>query len=452
MADIEVEYQETLDYLYHFVDYSLTRSLRYSPEKFDLGRMHALMDTLANPHLQYPVVHVAGTKGKGSTAAMIAGVLQSAGYRVGLYTSPHMLDFTERIQVNRVPISHADLISTVNQLKPAVARIERLTTFEITTAAAFLYFFQEQVDIAVVEVGLGGRLDATNVVNPLLAVITSLSLDHTSVLGDSLAKIAYEKGGIIKNGKTVVVSPQKDEAMTVLEEIVQERGARLVKAGSDYSCQMVDHNYTGQNIRVRANKNPETTWTDLRISLLGRHQMENACTAFAAVKEIEKMGWNIAPDAIRDGFACVEWQGRFEIIARDPFIVLDSAHNRDSAARLQQAIVDYFPRKKIVLIFGASEDKDVTGMFAELLPRTTHLIVTQSVHPRALEVEKLLDMAAPYGISTEAAVPLEKAIDRALEVSGSKWLILVTGSLFVVAGARQMLEQRYLRELQTTSA
>ncbi len=442
MTDIEIEYQETLDYLYRFVDYSLTRNLRYSPEKFDLGRMRALMEDLGNPHQQYPVVHVAGTKGKGSTAAMIASVLQAAGYRVGFYTSPHLIDFTERIQVNRESISREDLVRVVNEIKPSVERIERLTTFELTTAAAFLYFWHEKVDIAVIEVGLGGRLDATNVVDPLLAVITSLSLDHTSVLGDTLAKIAVEKGGIIKPGRPVVVSPQKDEALAVLQQIARQRDAACIQIGSDYLYQKVSHSYDGQTFLVRENTAAHSDWVELRIPLLGGHQVENAATAYAALAELEKMGCKIGAEAIRAGFAGVVWPGRFEIISREPFVVLDSAHNRDSAEKLKKALDEYFPGKKIILIFGASEDKDVSGMFAELLPRMDQAIMTQSVHPRALDAETLLEMAASYGIPAEVVVSLEKAVNRAFELASEGQLILVTGSLFIVAGARQEIQRR----------
>lgn len=442
MTDIEVDYQETLDYLYSFVDYSLTRNLRYSPDKFDLGRMFALMEDLGNPHKRYPVVHVAGTKGKGSTAAMIASVLQAAGYKVGFYTSPHLIDFVERIQINRVPISHADLVQIVNAIKPSVGRIERLTTFELTTAAAFLYFSQQKVDVAVIEVGLGGRLDATNVVDPLLAVITSLSLDHVKVLGDTLEKIAREKGGIIKAGKPVVVSPQKDEALGVIEEIAQTRGSNLILVGRDYDYQIIGRDYDGQQFEVVDRTDPNRPRMQLRIPLLGRHQAENGCTAFAAIRELEKISWKIGPEAIRQGFSQVVWEGRFEIIARDPYVVLDSAHNRDSAAKLRAAVDEYFPGTEIVLIFGASEDKDVAGMFAELLPRMNRVIMTQSVHPRAMDVDSLLALAESYGIPAEAAVPLEKAVERAVEVAQGTKLILVTGSLFIVAGVRQEFEKR----------
>ena len=250
MDPIEAAYQSTLDYLYSFVDYSLTRSLRYSPEKFDLGRMVELMDALGTPQNQYPVVHVAGTKGKGSTSAMIAGVLQTAGFKVGLYTSPHLIDYTERIQINRQPVSHQRLVELVEQLKPEVLKIEQLTTFELTTAAAFLYFAQEKVDIAVVEVGLGGRLDATNVVDPLVSVITSLSMDHMNVLGDTLEKIAAEKGGIIKPGKPVVVSAQKPEAEAVLRKIAKERRSPILFSNEEYDIVVKTHSLDGQEIEL----------------------------------------------------------------------------------------------------------------------------------------------------------------------------------------------------------
>ncbi len=448
---IEAEYQEALDYLYSFVDYSLTRNLRYSSEKFDLGRMAALMADLGNPHLQYPVVHVAGTKGKGSTAAMIASVLQAAGYKVGFYTSPHLEDFVERIQINRVPISHADLVSMVAVLKPAVARIERLTTFELTTAAGFLYFAREKVDIAVVEVGLGGRLDATNVVDPLVSVITSLSLDHMNVLGDTLDKIAFEKAGIIKPGKPVVVSPQKLEALNVVLEIARTRGSELIQTGKDFTFTLLQHGLDGQTIHIHDSAWTEMSDMDIRIPLLGLHQAENATTAYGALAVLVKAGWKINAEAIRKGFATVSWQGRFEILQSNPFIVVDSAHNRDSAEKLRKAIDDYFPNSRVVLLFGASEDKDITGMFAELLPRVEILITTQSVHPRALDAEQLRELASSYSLTIEAVVPLERAVDRALEIAKHDQIIVATGSLFIVGGVRHVIEHKSLAQPQNSS-
>ncbi len=212
MTDIDEAYQKALDYLYSYVDYSLTRNLRYSPDKFNLGRMVELMDRLGNPHSQYPVIHIAGTKGKGSISALIASSLQAAGYKTGLYTSPHLQDYTERIQVNRQQIPQEELVTLLEEIKPHAEQIERITTFELTTALGFLYFARQKVNAAVIEVGLGGRLDATNIVNPLVSIISSLSLDHMAVLGDTLALIAGEKAGIIKPGRPVVLAPQREEA------------------------------------------------------------------------------------------------------------------------------------------------------------------------------------------------------------------------------------------------
>ncbi len=216
---IEEKYQEQLDYLYSFIDFSLTKNLRYSEEKFNLNRMVKFMDFLKNPHRNYPVIHVAGSKGKGSTSALINSALIASGYRVGFYTSPHLHDFCERIRVNNQSISHEEFNFLVDELRPTIEQVDGISTFEISTAMAFLYFAQQNVDFAVIEVGLGGRLDATNVVTPLVSVITSLSLDHVAVLGDTLSKIAMEKGGIIKHGRPVVIAPQKDEAKKVLKRL-----------------------------------------------------------------------------------------------------------------------------------------------------------------------------------------------------------------------------------------
>ncbi len=216
MSDIETAYNSALDYLYSFVDYSLKHSSELAKADFNLDRMRALMTELGDPQNQYPIIHVAGTKGKGSVCALCASALQAAGYKTGLYTSPHLLDYTERIQINGEPVSHVGLVKLVEQVKPAVAKIPKLTTFEITTALGFLYFAQQKVEAAVIEVGLGGRLDATNVVTPNVSVITSLSYDHMAVLGNTLTLIAGEKAGIIKPNIPLVSAPQKEEALQVL--------------------------------------------------------------------------------------------------------------------------------------------------------------------------------------------------------------------------------------------
>lgn len=435
MSELDAAYQQALDYLYSFVDYSLTRNLRNLPEKFNLDRMRALMERLGNPHQKFPVIHVAGTKGKGSTAAMIAGALQAAGYRVGFYTSPHLIEFTERVQVNRQEIPPEAVVAIVEQLKPHVAAIPELTTFELTTAVGFVYFASQAVDVAVVEVGLGGRLDATNVVTPLVSVITSISYDHTSVLGNTLAAIAGEKAGIIKPGRPVVIAPQKEEARRVFVEIAKQRNAPLTQVGIDVTFSAGEHSLDGQSFQVSPN-GPAGAPFALTIPLLGPHQVENAATAYTALLAAREQGLVVPDEAIRRGFAAVQWMGRFEILQNDPPVVLDSAHNQDSAMRLVETLRMYFPGRRVVMVFGASEDKDIAGMFAELLPATDELIATQSVHPRALEAGKLVEMAQPYGKAAHAILPLEDALRDALKKAGPDGLVLVTGSLFVVAAAR----------------
>lgn len=443
MDNIEAAYQSTLDYLYSFVDYSLTRSLRYSPEKFDLGRMHRLVEMLGSPHLKYPVVHVAGTKGKGSTSALIAGVLQDAGYRVGFYTSPHMIDFTERIQVDRVPVSKEDLVRLVDELKPLVAVIEMLTTFELTTAAAFLYFAQQNVDVAVIEVGLGGRLDSTNVVSPIISVITSLSMDHMNVLGDTLAKIAGEKAGIIKPGRPVVVAPQKTEAIEVVQKVAAERKSPLILVDEEYTAELSSHSLSEQVICIRRKKKGKVLPVGIEVTLplLGAHQAQNAVTAYAVLEKMQRMGWKIELENIQNGFSQVKWPGRFEILRHKPLVIIDSAHNLDSAEKLAQTVRDYLPNKPLTLIFGASEDKDVAGMFQALASVSGKIIVTQSFHPRSFDAAQLGEIARQFFSQVEVMPKLETALGSTLQTQGEDGVVLITGSIFVAAGARQYLTE-----------
>ncbi|MBK9603320.1 MAG: hypothetical protein IPO36_15995 [Anaerolineales bacterium] len=249
--DTETSYNKALDYLYSFVDYSLKHSSELAKADFNLDRMFALMEFLGNPQNKYPIIHVAGTKGKGSVSALCASALKVAGYQVGLYTSPHLLDYCERIQINGAPISHEQLVELVEEIQPYVAKIEKLTTFEITTALAFMAFAKYGVSAAVFEVGLGGRLDATNIVTPKVSVITSLSYDHMAVLGNTLALIAGEKAGIIKPGVPVVSSPQKDEAFEVLERVAKEKGAALTLVGKDVTFELVESSLDGQKFNLQ---------------------------------------------------------------------------------------------------------------------------------------------------------------------------------------------------------
>jgi len=448
MSETDAAYQQALDYLYSFVDFSLTRNLRYSAEKFDLTRMVVLMERLDNPHEACPVIHVAGTKGKGSTAAMIASVLQAGGYKVGFFSSPHLQEYTERIQVNGQPISPAEMVELVEFIKPHVAAVEHLTTFEITTALAFLYFARQKTDVAVIEVGLGGRLDATNIVNPLVSVITSLSLDHMAVLGDTIEKIAFEKAGIIKPGKPVVLAPQVENARQVIKSIARERGSNMIEVGKDYLFSSLTHSLDGQTLCVwpvdSGNHRPDENLTgglpgsiQFTIPLLGFHQVENAATAFAALQVARSQGLAVSDESIVKGMAAVCWPGRFEVLSREPLLIVDSAHNPDSAQKLRRTIDDYLPGRPIVLLFGASEDKDIAGMFAELLPRVSLVVATQSIHPRAMSANKLVELAGQYGKTAQSVLPIELALEKALELAQPDAGVVAAGSLFVAAAVRE---------------
>jgi len=431
--DTEHAYNLALDYLYSFVDYSLKKASELARADFNLARMFALMEALGNPQNRYPILHVAGTKGKGSVSALSASVLQAAGYRTGLYTSPHLQDYAERIQINAVPVSHPRLVELVEMVKPVVAKIPQLTTFEITTALAFLYFAQEEVDAAVVEVGLGGRLDATNVVTPRTAVITSLSYDHMAVLGNTLTQIAGEKAGIIKPGVPVISAPQQDEALAVILRVAEEKNAPLTLVGRDVLFAAGNHSLDGQTFQVWTTG---ATPLNLQIPLLGAYQVENAAVAFAALQSLRQQGIWLEDIDIQNGFARVKWPGRFELLRRQPPLVLDSAHNLDSAHKLRQALDDYLPDWPVILIFGSSEDKDVPGMLQAWAPRLEYLIATRADHPRALEPEKLLELAAQVGVPAEPLEPVDAALRRALELAGDRALVLSAGSVFVTAEVR----------------
>jgi dihydrofolate synthase/folylpolyglutamate synthase len=432
MTDPQVAYDQALDYLYSFVDYSLKHSSELAKAEFNLGRMRALMAELGHPELRYPILHVAGTKGKGSVCALAANGLRSAGHDVGLYTSPHLLDYCERIQVDGAPITHADLVSLVEVIKGPVSRVPKLTTFEITTAIGLLYFAEKKCDAAVIEVGLGGRLDATNVVSPTVTVITSLSYDHMAVLGDTLAQIAAEKAGIIKQGVPVISAPQKDEALEVLVRVAAEMNAHFTLVGRDVIGEPLAHALDEQSLRIRAPGKE----LEVSIPLLGLHQVQNAATAAAALWALNDRGVAVRDADIREGFASVEWPGRFQIVRRDPPVIFDSAHNQDSFARLRDTLEDYFPGRPVYLVFGASEDKNLPGMIKELKGKIRRMFVTKADHPRALSPASIVPVAQEAGVQVEVQIPVAEAFRRALELSekdGS--IVLSAGSMFVTAEA-----------------
>ena len=446
MNALDQSYQDSLDFIYSFVDFSMKRHVDDSHHFFKLDRMRKFAELLDNPQDNYPSIHVTGTKGKGSVAALCASALQAAGYKVGLYTSPHLQEFTERIQINGMEIDKVELVALVNRLRPLTHQVPEITTFELTTALGFLYFAEQQVDIAVIEVGLGGRLDATNIINPLVSVITPVSYDHRAVLGDTLTEIAYEKGGIIKPGKPVVLSPQQSESEKELLRIAAERKAPITQVEKAYTYTEVAHNLDGQEMiitcrlmnNVKAPLSLAAEPLKLQLPLLGMHQVQNAATAFAALDIIAQNGMALSPQAVAQGFAQVTWPARFEILRKEPPLVIDSAHNGDSMLRLRQTLDEYFSDRAFILIFGASADKELDAMFREILPRVESVITTQSLHPRAADPQELARRIAPYGIPVQAINPAEAALSKALELAGSEKGIIVAGSIFIAAAIRSI--------------
>ena len=443
-------YQQAIDYLYGFVNFEHRRIEQYSPENISLERPKELLQFLANPQREYRSIHIAGTKGKGSVAAMVTASLRAAGQRVGLYTSPHLQDFRDRIRIvtpgdGDGRISQEQLVRAVEALKPAVDILPELTWYELVTAMAFLHFAWEGVDVAVVEVGLGGRLDATNVITPLVSVITSLSLDHTYLLGETLAEIAREKGGIIKPGVPVIVAPQESEAMEQLLAIAHARGVALTSVGRDWKYEPVQKSRktgpgdidTSQEIAITSA--PSSTIIEVPshfvLGLLGQHQQNNAVVALATLDAVADSFPKLNMETISEGLANVEWPGRLQVLYQGPgkpTLLLDCAHNVDSTEKLVSALTHDFEYEKLWLVVGVTIDKDVLGILKVLCPISDQIILTTSSHPRATKPAELLRLAHEIGCEAAVSQSVDEAVIRAWQSAGANDLICITGSIFVV--------------------
>ncbi len=431
---ISTHYQRALDYIYSFIDYE--RQPR-APVRYDLRRVYELLARLGNPHLGTKTIHIAGTKGKGSVAAMTASALTASGYTTGLYTSPHMHTFNERIRIDDKLISDEEIVTLVERIKPEVKAVNEkatygeLTTFEIITALGFMHFKKREVDFQVVEVGLGGRLDATNVVQPEVCVITSISYDHMEVLGNTLSEIATEKAGIIKTNSTVIIAPQVNEVIKVIEKACFTCKAEQVKVGSDITWERLGFNSSQQSLCVKGRLGDY----ELTIPLLGEHQLENAATTVAALEVLVKKDYHISGDSIRKGLTKLSWPGRLQILNRHPLVVVDGAHNPYSARKLKQSLQEYFEFDRAILIVGFSSDKDIAGILKELVPLFNKVIATHSIHPRALPTAPVVAELDRQGVEAQAVEDISIALPLALSQASEYDLICVAGSLFVVAGA-----------------
>jgi dihydrofolate synthase/folylpolyglutamate synthase len=465
-----VQHEAALAFLYGRIDYERATAVAYGERAYKLDRMHDLLARLGNPQAGMPIVHVAGTKGKGSTAAMSAAVLTAAGYKTGLFSSPHLDRIEERMAVDGRACPPAEFAALVDVLRPIVADMDAAaahvggaeigpTYFELTTALAFLHFAREGVDAAVLEVGMGGRLDSTNVCRPAVSVITSISYDHMRQLGNTLSAIAREKAGIIKPGVPVVSGVCNDEPRRVIEEVSRQQGARLVELGVDFDVAYrppmhLDERAAHGEIDYRYHHaGHERRLNGVSLGLLGRHQAANAAVALAALEELMQQGWRIDESAIRRGLAELRWPARVEIVGRQPTVVIDAAHNVASVAALMETLAESITARRRILVFATTKEKDARGMLDLVLPRFDRVIFTRYTNnPRSVPPEELYDLAQELAdandrLQTECTIAVDPtaAWSEVHELAERNDLVCITGSFFIAAQLRHEMEQRPLR-------
>lgn len=452
-----MSYQEALDYIWTLVNFETT-----PPEtrgEYTLERMDALMARLGNPQARLRAVHIAGTKGKGSTSAMLESVLRAAGHRTGFYSSPHLHDARERLRMDGKLISEDDFVALVERLRPEFEAFAGITTFEALTAMAFLWFAEAETDVAVFEVGLGGRLDATNLITPLVSVITPLGLEHTAVLGNTIEEIAAEKGGIIKRGVPVVTSAQPPAALDVLRRIADERAAPLHIVAEQWEGARTLVSLDGQRfdiVQVNWGNAPlgehemvphqtvtsvEMVYHDLQLPLLGAHQVANATLAVLALHTLrdEGIAWNEA--ALREGLSSVQWPARVEVLGREPLVIVDGAHTLESADALVAALRDALPDGwgQSTLVLGIMRDKPLESLLPAFEPLANRVILTRARHLRAADPATLAAHPALAGHEVQVIPDVAEAVRLALAGAGPTDLVVATGSLFVAAEARAAL-------------
>ena len=431
--------------------------------KLGLDRTEKILDLLGNPHKKLKCIHIAGTNGKGSTTAMVARVLMEAGYKVGVYISPFIEEFEERMQINNMNIPKDDLSDIITEVSKSVEKVVELgysnpTEFEIITCAGFLYFYKSNVDFAVVEVGIGGRLDSTNVIEPILSVITSISLDHTQILGDTLDKIAYEKAGIIKKGIPVIIFPQQNESEEVIEKVCIERNSKLIKVpqnsaiylGKDNLMQntanlLEEKKYTNRdNIIQKIKIQTSNDNYDIELALLGKHQLLNCSVAVHAIEELIVIGVKISKDNILMGLRNVRWPARLEVMNKKPLVVIDGAHNIDGIEKLTESIDMYFNYNKIVLILGILADKQVEDMIKTIVPKVSRVITVTPHSDRAELSGELKVQVEKYNTNCEAIEDYEEAYKKALNYCSEEDLLLVAGSLYMVGDMRRIIRNTHI--------
>lgn len=403
--------------------------------KMGLDIEPAILELLGNPERAFPVIHIAGTNGKGSTSAIISSVLIKAGYKVGLYTSPHLVSFNERFQVDAVSITDAELLELVRQIESVASEVavtvgQEPTFFECATAMAFEHFKRNKVDIAVIETGMGGRLDATNVVAPLVSVITRISLEHTEYLGDNLAAIAFEKAGIIKQDRPVVIGAMDEEALDVIKRTAKERGSLCLNSVEHASIRSKSTDLTGQKVTIDTNS---YSYGTVKFPLLGKFQLENLATAISVIDTLrDTIQIKVSEEAVKGGVASTIWPGRCQVIKSDPPVILDGAHNPDAAKALADVLKDNAAGRSVGLIVGMCGDKDPQQFLQYLSRITSELWIVPIDNERNMPTELVLNAATAVGLPATTA-PLSKAMQQAESwAKAENGIVCITGSLFLV--------------------
>ncbi len=390
--------------------------------KLGLSSTEAMLDRLGRPERRFPTIHLAGTNGKGSTAAMMASILKASGRRVGLYTSPHLVNFRERFLINDRMPSKKRLAETMALVRAACDEREPPTFFEFTTALAFEYFAEEKVDIGVIETGMGGRLDATNVLEPLAALISEVAVEHTQHLGPTLKHIAFEKAGVIKPGRPILTSANEPKVLAVIAARAGEMAAPFYRLNADFRARWTARGLSYSGLRWRLG--------GLKLGLLGRHQSQNAALALAGLEIIEGEGFKVSPQAVQDGLARVRWPGRMQLVSRAPQLIVDGGHNPQALRTLIQALAEV-PRRRTIIVLGVMADKDVPTIIKTVAPAADRLIVTRAAYERSAAPEVLAAAANGLGFEPVVAPDLMAAVGQARAEAKDEDLILITGSLFV---------------------
>lgn len=413
--------RKTIAYLYGLERFGIKKGL---------GRTRRLLAAIGNPQNNLSAIHVAGTNGKGSVAAMLSSVLTDAGFKTGLYTSPHLLRFNERIRINGKPITDNALANIVRGIR-RTPEADAATFFEFTTCLAFRYFLDKGVDAAVIETGMGGRWDATNLITPLVSVITNVAIDHAQMLGNSIEKIAFEKSGIIKKGVPVVTAEGKNKALSVIRKEAARKGSRLFVLDADFAASRAKGrrlaiNYSGIHEDLK----------NVELSLTGAHQVRNAACVLAVIELLKDSGLAVSRPAIRKGLKGTSWPGRLEVVGKSPLVLLDAAHNPAGAKALASALAG-LTFKRLILVLGIMADKDIAGILEALAPMAAMLIATSPETDRAASAESLKIKALKYGKPVIIASDVKNACCMAIETASSDDAVCVTGSIFTVAEAKR---------------